>query len=526
MSSIKTTTPYRLRLTNQVLARLRSNHVRSLADGGANIHIPVLALIDYELVVNETTAELRSKDVIFSDSLDNTADTDGRVGSKSVHDINFDHEKPLHLVEASDLAPRSKHDLATLVVLTMPVVKPLVIERILSILTGRGQFRWAFLHTRVTKRYVFVKLPSLASTKAFISVARSVFDVSFLSDVFGDVESAEAGPNLALLVSDVTKLLQQPKGQEAELPLDAAKEYTIDNSELIDVPSHMKSSIIDEIVEFRLKVVRDEARRRAQEAELEQNRAKQKLKEMYERITLDVDSTGVVSMEYEASPSNVRDEQNNMDDNQYSQHIKDEKKKQNLKRYAAMLTAVKNKEHIERLNLEEQLLRLSRYEEDINASKDRFLEELSMMAMGEPSSKWLLLPDILSYHGANYPYYQKKRAEKRAREQAWDEEDRKDEANSLQVKLEVDETPETKRPHVSKFTDREVIFDEKLSAKIAELSETYVGLVDETLIEIITSNLKKTGTRGSANLVKELKEVLDDDAQILVDELFDFILKL
>lgn len=516
-----------MRRTNPVLVRLRNNSGASIDNGGANIHIPVLALIDYKLVVKETTDELSHKELRYNDCSDVTTNQDGHPGSKVAMDINFDAESTQHLVDANEMALKTKHDLATLVVLTMPVVKPVVIERILLIMAALDQFRWAYLHTRVNKRYVFVKLLTLASTKAFVSAARTVFEVKFTSDLVGGVEDfTGASAGTSLLTADVTKLLQQPKGQENLLPLDAAKEYTVDNSELVDVPSHMKPAIIDEIIEFRLKVVRDEARRRAHEAELEQSRAKQKLKEMYERITLGVDNNDLGHQTNTKPVYYAKDEQDGLDDVEYAQYLQNEQKRKDEKQYANMLSAIKEKERTERQKLEEELMTLRQYEDHIEVSRDRYLEELSLMVMGEPSSKWLLLPEIISYHETNFLYYQKRRAEKRVREQSWDEEDRAKESSSRQVELKIDEAPVSKRPHKLEGSDREVIIDAKLSKKIAELSETYVGLVDDTLVDIITSNLKKNGTRGGLILVEDLKEVLDDDAQILVDELFEFIVQL
>lgn len=58
--------------------------------------------------------------------------------------------------------------------------------------------------------------------------------------------------------------------------------------------------------------------------------------------------------------------------------------------------------------------------------------------------------------------------------------------------------------------------------KISQLVEEYLGIQDDFLTDVIKQHIEVSGFNGKATLVLDLVEVLDEDAENLVDDLYQF----
>ena len=66
----------------------------------------------------------------------------------------------------------------------------------------------------------------------------------------------------------------------------------------------------------------------------------------------------------------------------------------------------------------------------------------------------------------------------------------------------------------------------KLNDKIIELVEEYLGVKDEFLVQVINDNLQNSSLSKKKELIEELVEVLDEDSENLVNDLWKYIEKL
>ena len=64
---------------------------------------------------------------------------------------------------------------------------------------------------------------------------------------------------------------------------------------------------------------------------------------------------------------------------------------------------------------------------------------------------------------------------------------------------------------------------QSLQEKIVELVEDSLGIKDEFLIQVINENLEASNLDNKQELIDELVQVLDEDAESLVNELWDYI---
>ena len=64
---------------------------------------------------------------------------------------------------------------------------------------------------------------------------------------------------------------------------------------------------------------------------------------------------------------------------------------------------------------------------------------------------------------------------------------------------------------------------QSLQEKIVELVENSLGIKDEFLIQVINENLEASNLDNKQELIDELVQVLDEDAESLVNELWDYI---
>ncbi|CAN3369415.1 U1 small nuclear ribonucleoprotein component Snu71p [Diutina catenulata] len=521
MSPVTTARPYTLSgRPNRVLAKLR--HCPDV-ENTVNIAVPVSAEVDVSSVVSDNSARLAGPlELDFGDS---AGAVQGQNSTKTPA-INFATEKPQFLVELSELIPKTVHDQVTSVVVTMGAVKPILVEKVvLEIAEGVQGLTWGLSNLSTSRRLAVVKLPTIAAAQAFVGRAKGVegVDVTFDRQLFteDDEEKAtEVSADDNNLSARVAELLSAPRGQDKPKQ-ELAKEYTVEESELVDVPRAMKPVIVDELISFRLQVLRNENQRRARETAQEQQRAKEKLKEMYERIT----EESQMEVDVPETIIELPDEHENLDDSQYTSMIERKEREKHEREYAIALAQVEVEEKRACEKLPAELTALRSYEKTVSDVRERWLEELRRLAMA-PAHRPVLLPEIVSLYSTNHSLYTKQRQEKRSREEAQDEADREDEAAENAEKQKIDDEPTNAPPEPqAKRPRKEITFNEALSAKIGELLETYVGVADDLLVDMIDTNLRIHGTDGGELLVGELREVLDDDAQTLVDELYEYIRK-
>lgn len=353
--------------------------------------------------------------------------------------------------------------------------------------------------------------------------------------------------------------------EDLDQVLDSYSNYKVDNNDLIDIPNNMKENIIKDIIKFRSRMLLIEKEQRKKEIEMERIKTKNKLKELFEGIKENsTDSTTRKATNKAAVGVNIspkvshRDEYEDMNDKEYEEFIAVEERNKLNDQYNKKLKSFQNNQHAEYIKLTNKLKSLQNYESDLIDNKLKYIDNLKNYQTNGSAH--------LYTH--NYSDYLRMRSQKRSLEETKDAEDVKQELEEIkknggqvastntntntkpstyssgvsELATTSVETPKstttttttndtTDEPVAkkSKLAKEIIIIDlpptvkQSLQEKIVELVENSLGIKDEFLIQVINENLEASNLDNKQELIDELVQVLDEDAESLVNELWDYI---
>ncbi|KGU12332.1 U1 small nuclear ribonucleoprotein component SNU71 [Candida albicans P87] len=352
--------------------------------------------------------------------------------------------------------------------------------------------------------------------------------------------------------------------EDLDQVLDSYSNYKVDNNDLIDIPNNMKENIIKDIIRFRSRMLLIEKEQRKKEIEMERIKTKNKLKELFEGIKENsTDSTTRKATNKAAVGVNIspkvshRDEYEDMNDKEYEEFIAVEERNKLNDQYNKKLKSFQNNQHAEYIKLTNKLKSLQNYESDLIDNKLKYIDNLKNYQTN----------GLAHLYTHNYSDYLRMRSQKRSLEETKDAEDVKQELEEIkknggqvastntntntkpstyssgvsELATTSVETPKsttttttndtTDEPVAkkSKLTKEIIIIDlpptvkQSLQEKIVELVENSLGIKDEFLIQVINENLEASNLDNKQELIDELVQVLDEDAESLVNELWDYI---
>ncbi|KHC88745.1 U1 small nuclear ribonucleoprotein component SNU71 [Candida albicans SC5314] len=353
--------------------------------------------------------------------------------------------------------------------------------------------------------------------------------------------------------------------EDLDQVLDSYSNYKVDNNDLIDIPNNMKENIIKDIIRFRSRMLLIEKEQRKKEIEMERIKTKNKLKELFEGIKENsTDSTtrkatNKAAVGVTISPKvSHRDEYEDMNDKEYEEFIAVEERNKLNDQYNKKLKSFQNNQHAEYMKLTNKLKSLQNYESDLIDNKLKYIDNLKNYQTN----------GLAHLYTHNYSDYLRMRSQKRSLEEIKDAEDMKQELEEIkknggqvastntntntkpstyssgvsELATTSVETPKstttttttndtTDEPVAkkSKLAKEIIIIDlpptvkQSLQEKIVELVENSLGIKDEFLIQVINENLEASNLDNKQELIDELVQVLDEDAESLVNELWDYI---
>lgn len=353
--------------------------------------------------------------------------------------------------------------------------------------------------------------------------------------------------------------------EDLDQVLDSYSNYKVDNNDLIDIPNNMKENIIKDIIRFRSRMLLIEKEQRKKEIEMERIKTKNKLKELFEGIKENsTDSTTRKAINKAAVGVNIspkvshRDEYEDMNDKEYEEFIAVEERNKLNDQYNKKLKSFQNNQHAEYIKLTNKLKSLQNYESDLIDNKLKYIDNLKNYQTN----------GLAHLYTHNYSDYLRMRSQKRSLEETKDAEDVKQELEEIkknggqvastntntntkpstyssgvsELATTSVETPKstttttttndtTDEPVAkkSKLAKEIIIIDlpptvkQSLQEKIVELVENSLGIKDEFLIQVINENLEASNLDNKQELIDELVQVLDEDAESLVNELWDYI---
>lgn len=354
--------------------------------------------------------------------------------------------------------------------------------------------------------------------------------------------------------------------EDLDQVLDSYSNYKVDNNDLIDIPNNMKENIIKDIIRFRSRMLLIEKEQRKKEIEMERIKTKNKLKELFEGIKENsTDSTTRKAINKAAVGVNIspkvshRDEYEDMNDKEYEEFIAVEERNKLNDQYNKKLKSFQNNQHAEYIKLTNKLKSLQNYEFDLIDNKLKYIDNLKNYQTNGSAH--------LYTH--NYSDYLRMRSQKRSLEETKDAEDVKQELEEIKknggqvastntntntkpstyssgvselatTSVETPKSTTTTTTTTNDTTDEPVAKKSKLAKeiiiidlpptvkqslqeKIVELVENSLGIKDEFLIQVINENLEASNLDNKQELIDELVQVLDEDAENLVNELWDYI---
>ncbi|ODQ79180.1 hypothetical protein BABINDRAFT_14160 [Babjeviella inositovora NRRL Y-12698] len=398
-------------------------------------------------------------------------------------------------------------------------------------------FRWTIInYEHIDNRLVFVRLNSFEALRQSVEAVLSVklFEGGLsvrvdhrtfeaLKPVKGTEDEAKRANIEKLFVkSPSTKARNDDDDKKNEL---LYSKYKIEDSELIDVPTDYRKSVVKDIIRFRTRVLKIEQEKRSKEIETERKKSKQKLRKLFEDIK---ESNGdMVADNLPDSDGSDEEDPQGMNDEEAFAYAEELKQEALDKEFAAKETTLIRHESSQRSKL---LAVIQDLKASNDEARDRKLAELrSFVDYGVTESK------AYAYY-KNHGGYLKMRLHVREKEEAKDAADREAEAveqasmakadeflsslTTKPIKLSLNVRDEGKL-NVAALDAKDGVW-ELVRAKIDELVEESLGDAEEELSKFIF-DFVQDGANDKAGLVKELEETLDDDAVELVQKLWEFI---
>lgn len=549
--------------------------------------IPVLKTSDVDDIVRNNTTKVTSGAKAPSGDGSKNANSPEQDNEQQDETDEMEVEEEMtRFVPLEELVPTNlKQEVTTVCVKSFPNVKGPSIEKIISILfekspfgSSKQLFQWSMLTNEHTDdRYIYIRFYSIDVAKWFIYNAKEPMSqisdkISVVADSSSEnylvAPSEDKNSDFSQQLVQIRRILNNSKNHENSSKktgledLDEVMQhyntYTVEQSELVDVPKDMKKKIVKDIIKFRSKVLTIEKDRRKREIELERRKAKSRLQMIFEGIK---ETAAVEKGEEEVVEAEEEDGESledKMDEEEFLKYIEQEKKRVMEEEYAKRLGFLLNKEQTEKVPLVEKLNKLVNYENNLIDNKFVYIEDfrnfddLNVESITSNMSK----ASRYKLNYTNHSEYIRLRNKERAREEELDAaEELKElaEAESVQaaqkfissfrnnqpkpeVEAEVAAASEEVVEAVgSEDAEMDINVDisnlseqqlQSINDKIGELIEEYLGIRELVLIDFIFDFIKRNNLTAKEELISELDETLDEDSVIVVKDLWNFIIEL
>ncbi|CUS22882.1 LAQU0S07e02278g1_1 [Lachancea quebecensis] len=302
-------------------------------------------------------------------------------------------------------------------------------------------------------------------------------------------------------------------------------DYNVDVSTLSDLPRSSLDQLCKDIVHFRTRVLTIEKEKRAKEQYEENRRMGQHMMKMFDQIRRSKGSVKPAGEEDEdegeAQGQNYEDAEDDAEDDwSVEKRNRDKIEKDTDKKYTELLEHYASRVEPRLKSLERQVDREIAYERTIEQERALYLKEL--------------------LHHAYSPYYDHHRSFKEE-EQRRDDEDRKSadqqtprtaqavtgemhpapEAETGKFKLEIRKTqtdPERDVLPQEEAALSDVLARLRKSSVIQDSVVEFLGELDNDLVDYVIEHLREH--RSKPALLQELKETFDEDAQTIVDRVW------
>lgn len=455
--------------------------------------VPVLANSNYSDILNRHTEE--------------TASTE-----------SFDHldREPVRLVGLGALVPANRRQqVLTVCLKDFPSLKPGIVEHVLDQIAS--DYEWTMAqHDHADDKVVFVRFASVAAARAFrkkvptLRRARSKIRVIFDPYITEEDEAVDEK-----VCEQLRRIFGNPRyaadtgTEDLDQVMQHYNNYTVDRADLIDVPHDMRATIVRDIIRFRSKMVTVEKERRRREMDAERRRAKVRLMHIAKQLAAEPmdDDDGEVPEEFPE-----------MDDDEYEKYLAEKHQRDASAHYRRQRDALAARERQDRFPLEQRLERLRTYELALVDNKAahvdaiKAFDELDVAAM-DPRHR---------LYFENHPEYVRLRKHHLLKEQEADAMVEEDKNESVDTEMATT-TPVADADASVVVAALPVEALAALKTKIGDLVEEYLGIREADLIAFIVTFLHDNNLQKRAELTAELEQTLDEDAEVVVDQLWSFV---
>ncbi|CAK9435453.1 uncharacterized protein LODBEIA_P01800 [Lodderomyces beijingensis] len=577
-SNVAFVSPYELPPTNNLeLLQLLSKSDRFLADTvkpKVNLSLPTSNQFDASEII-----ELNNTKILSS-----TADQ--KSSGKSKNQVQFtdvinEDEEPKFYIDIGKMRPKNlMEEISTVILNNFPSLRNNAIEKVLVDLvcfdgTSR-EFEWSAIgYEFMDHKTIFIRLHKLVDLQWLVNTYKDIDSIIpngslIYSDELDELkerlaETLEVQPsvvseqlkNQTRLVISNSKNRARPKTkgfEDLDLAMQSYSDYKVDNNDLIDVANDMKEGIVKDIIRFRTKMLSIEKENRRRRMEQERVKTRHKLSRLIDglketkqdqKLANEMKEVPTPKKPQEFTPPN---EYYELSDKEYEVMMTERELANDKKEYERHLSKFKAKEEVEKEKLKRDYEKQLNYESDLLENKLDAIDRLRNYQQN----------GLASLYENDYNEYLKQRHAKRSLEEEMDARDIENENENENQNENKDENKDEnenengngnqelnkqnegayKKQKTEKKLERvgeTKIFNikllpadqrEQIASKINDLLVDCLGVEDDLMHQIISENLDSHNLDGKESLVAELVDVLEEDAEKVVDDLYEFVVSI
>ncbi|KAI3405766.2 SNU71 [Candida oxycetoniae] len=531
-----------------------------------NLNLPIVSQFDASELI-----ELNNTKILSQTAAGQRAQVTNRNEESTADIVVDENQEPKLYIDIESIRPKTlKDQLSTIIFNNFPNLKSIVVEKVLLSLINLNvdferKFNWSIVNYEfVDSKVIFVKFQKLEDVKWFVETFLDMMQVipkveiiysNKLDELLSEIK-VQPGIITDHLKTQIKLILFNSKNyasskqrgfEDLDQAMRSYSNYKVDKNDLIDVPNDMKEGIIRDIIRFRTKMLTIEKENRQKQIETERHKTKHKLSKLFEKIqeaaaeaqtktkTKAVDessssATATSTSKLVEDDIEILNEHEELNDTEYNAMIKAEETAEDTKEYEQRLAKLKVKEINERAQLYHELELANNYEPQLLENKLDYIDKFKNYYQN----------GLATLYESNYNEYLKQRNAKRSLEEKNDELDEEKEKKEVakvtlpsfkkskveqqhereQTKTKVEPSEENKTIVINDLSPE---LKEQIKSKIDDLVEDCLGVKDDVLLEVIYQNLQTNNLKGKKTLVSDLEEVLDEDAETLINNLYDFI---
>ncbi|KAH3668924.1 hypothetical protein OGAPHI_002679 [Ogataea philodendri] len=303
----------------------------------------------------------------------------------------------------------------------------------------------------------------------------------------------------------------------------SSEEYVVDSKEMEDIPSDMLNLVKQNVVDFRMRVLRLETQKKEQQILRGKQNSKTKLRRMYFPGQGD-------RMDEDGDEDEEDLEGDGVDDLEFKKQQEAQAHARAEKTYLMRVqqTRARDDARHKRVDQFNKTIEHHAYEtEYVAAARKRFLDSF-VTGIKDNSNKI----DLNFSYYINHSNYLAFRSKKKSDEERLDAQDREEDAAERDLNAEQNEFMASFGDKPVKITlkkDEDAALSPELVGKLREAAEEvleeFLGVKEESLVEFMVSFVSKNRIADKTNaeysaFVSELAETLDEDAQAAVDRLY------